>query len=126
MVTPNEPWKVVSSTHLKSLQVHAGGTTAGPQFCVGTAEDALRLFVKLPVSHRIAARPHRRGERRQPCDQRLRHQRWRQRLGATQRIMLPDIHDASGKQLVTVSFSTRGTAATWTIDDVMLDPWRLV
>ena len=127
VVTPNEPWKVVSSTHVSSLQVRAGGTATGPQFCVGSAEDALRLFVKLPGVSTALLHVHIdvvSGVNRATNDYDISGggTGW----APTQRIMLPDIRDASGQQLVTVSFSTRGTAATWTIDDVMLDPWRLV
>lgn len=40
------------------------------------------------------------------------------------RFVLPDIRDAAGRQNVTITLSSRGAAATWLTDDVMVDPWR--
>jgi len=126
-VTPNEPWKVVSSLNVTALQIRSGATAISPQFCVGSAEDALRLFVKLPGISSALLHVHIdvvSGVNRATNDYDVSGggTGWT----PTQRIMLPDIRDASGQQLVTITFSTRGTAATWVIDDVMLDPWRLV
>lgn len=123
--TGNEPWKVLGSTHAKSLKLSSGAVATTAQFCVASAEDALRFFVKAPGIAGSRLHVHIdvvSGVNRATNDYDV--------SGTTsgwapsQRIMLPDIRDSSGKQLVTISFSVVGTA-TWYLDDVMIDPWRL-
>lgn len=125
IATGNEPWKVLGSTHGKSLKLSSRAVATTAQFCVATAEDALRFFVKAPgvggswlhVHIDVVS-----GVNRATNDYDVvgTSTGW----APSQRIMLPDIRDSSGKQLVTITFSVVGTA-TWYLDDVMIDPWRL-
>lgn len=121
----NEPWKVMGGAHTSSLKLSPGAVSTTSQFCVASAEDALRFFVKSPGG--ATARLHVHidvvsGVNRATNDYDI--------VGSTSgwapspRIMLPDIRDASGKQNVTITFTVVGTA-TWYIDDVLIDPWRL-
>jgi hypothetical protein len=124
-VAGNEPWKVAGSAHASSLKLGQGAMAATAQFCVASAEDALRLFVKAPGVAGTQLHVHIdvvSGVNRATNDYDISGSTsgW----APTQRIMLPDIRDSSGKQNVTITFTVVGTA-TWYIDDVMIDPWRL-
>jgi hypothetical protein len=43
----------------------------------------------------------------------------------TMRLGIPNLLGGTGTQELTLKFTTRGTAATWAIDDVYVDPWKL-
>jgi hypothetical protein len=124
-VSGNEPWKVLGSGHATSLKLPAGGSAATPAMCIATAEDSLRLFYKSPgvsgsllhVSIYVTS-----GVNVATNDYDISGSTagW----AVSQRIMLPDIRDASGRQTVTITFSQRQTTATWQIDDIEIDPWK--
>jgi hypothetical protein len=121
----NEPWKVVSSADGRSARIPAGGSATSRTFCVASAEDALRWFVRRPGVRGAALHIHVRvtsGVNVATNDYDVDGSRsgWT----PTERLLLPDIRDASGRQQVSVTFTARGTGATWLVDDVMLDPWR--
>ncbi|MEQ1701649.1 MAG: hypothetical protein ABMA25_16190 [Ilumatobacteraceae bacterium] len=121
----NEPWKVLGSAHAKSLKLSPGATASTAQFCVASAEDALRFFVKAPGVAGTQLLVHIdviSGVNRATNDYAIagNSSGW----APSQRIMLPDIRDSSGKQNVTITFTVVGNA-TWYLDDVMIDPWRL-
>ena len=40
------------------------------------------------------------------------------------RLIILNLLGGSGTQELTLKFSTRGTAATWSIDDVYVDPFK--
>ncbi|HEY6795172.1 MAG TPA: hypothetical protein VI248_10885 [Kineosporiaceae bacterium] len=96
-----------------------------PSLCVATAEDALRLFYRAPgvpsshvkitvrVTSGVAAVDSTYEIAGDPGGWKL-----------SDRIMLPDIRDASGQQTVTISFAQVGARVAWQIDDVEIDPWR--
>ncbi|MBI4940873.1 MAG: hypothetical protein HY830_09005 [Actinobacteria bacterium] len=124
-VLGGETFNAVAGTNLRSLWVPALGTATSPTTCVASNEDSLRFFYKAPgipfstlhVSIRVTS-----GVNVATNDLDIDGSR----LGwaPSQRIMLPDIRDASGRQYVTVTFSQRGLPASWNVDDVQIDPWR--
>ena len=124
-VAGNEPWKINGSGHGYSLKIAAAGQANSAQFCVNSDEDSLRLFYKSPGVSGASLKLHIdvvSGVNRATNDYDI--------GGATagwalmQRIMLPDIRDASGQQYVTITLTAQGTNATWYVDDVMVDPWK--
>jgi anti-sigma factor ChrR (cupin superfamily) len=125
VVSGNEPWKVLGSTHASSLKIPAGASAASQSMCIASAEDSLRFFYKSPgvsgsllhVSIYVTS-----GVNVATNDYDVSGSTagW----AVSQRIMLPDIRDASGQQTVTITFSQRQTAATWQLDDVEIDPWK--
>jgi hypothetical protein len=42
----------------------------------------------------------------------------------TMRLGIPNLLGGTGTQELTLKFTTRGTAATWYVDDVYVDPWK--
>jgi hypothetical protein len=123
-VLGNEPWRVNGAGNNWSLMVGALATATSPQFCVGSHEDSVRFFVNRPGI--IGSRLHvhidvQSGVNRATNDYDIDGSA----IGWTpvNRIMLPDILDASGKQYVTISLTSAGFPAIWGVDDVMIDPW---
>lgn len=124
-VAGNEPWKVLGKGHGTSLRIPGGGSATTQSMCIATAEDSLRFFYQSPgvsgsqlhVSIYVTS-----GVNVATNDYDINGSRagW----AVSDRIMLPDIRDASGRQTVTITFSPRQTAATWQIDDVEIDPWK--
>jgi hypothetical protein len=121
----NEPWKVLGSRHGASLRILGGGSATTQSMCIATAEDSLRFFYKSPgvsgsllhVSIYVTS-----GVNVATNDYDISGAKagW----ALSDRIMLPDIRDASGRQTVTITFSQRQTPAAWQIDDVEIDPWK--
>ena len=121
----NEPWKINGSGHGYSLKIGARGQAKSAQFCVNSDEDSMRLFFKSPGVSGASLKLHIEvisGVNRATNDYDIN--------GSTagwalmQRIMLPDIRDASGQQYVSITLTAQGTSATWYVDDVMIDPWK--
>lgn len=125
VVNENEPWRINGSTHARSLRVPAGSQAVGERFCVNSSEDSLRFFYKRPGVAGSALHIHVRvtsgvNVATNDLDLDGGQAGW----AVANRMMLPDIRDASGKQWVQITYSTRNVAANWSVDDVMVDPWR--
>lgn len=129
VVSGNEPWKVGGSTDSKSLKIPAGGTAESRTICVSRGEDIIRLFAsnaRVPGSilHVDAIV-------RNPDTGQLGYAAFDVNGDAapagwspTIQLPIPNLLGGSGTQELTLYFSTRGTAATWYIDDVYVDPYK--
>jgi len=125
VITENEPWKINSSLHAKSMRLPSGASARVEKFCVNSAEDSIRFFFKRPTTTGAGLRAAIRvtsGVNVATNDYTVGTGTagW----GLSERIMLPDIRDASGQQWVEITFFPTNTAATWQVDDLMIDPWR--
>lgn len=126
VVSGNEPWKVFGSTHAKSLKLNASGTATTPSMCIATAEDSMRFFYRSPGVAGAKLHVHIHvtsgvNVATNDYDVDGTVAGW----AVSQRIMLPDIRDASGMQTITITFQPRNSStATWQLDDVSIDPWR--
>lgn len=126
VVNDQEPWKINGSTHSKSLNLPAYTTAMAPNMCIASNEDSLRLFYKDPGVGGAALT--------------VKIEAWNNSstgrsintytIGSSgsgwklsPRIELPNKRDAAGEQWVTITITPVNTAATWRVDDVMLDPW---
>lgn len=127
-VTPllgSHAFSILGGANQRSLSLPYGGTATTPTMCVASNEDSLRFMYKNPgipgaqlhVSIRVTSGVN---VATNDLDITSNGLGW----NASPRIMLPDIRDANGRQYITVTFSTRGTPASWRIDDVQVDPWR--
>ncbi|HRC08234.1 MAG TPA: hypothetical protein PLV41_08460, partial [Miltoncostaeales bacterium] len=125
VVAENEPWKINGSLHARSMRLPSGASARVEKFCVNSDEDSIRFFFKRPstvgAGLRVAIRVTS-GVNVATNDYTVGGGTagW----GVSERIMLPDIRDASGQQWVEITFFPTNTAATWQIDDLMIDPWR--
>jgi hypothetical protein len=120
----NETWRVNGAGHSWSMQIGLGGQIVSPQFCVASAEDSIRFFVRRPFVLGARLKVHidvRSGVNVATNDYEV--DGFGLGWTVSNRIMLPDIRDASGRQDVTLSFTPIGLPAIWAVDDVMVDPW---
>lgn len=125
IVSDQEPYKILGSTHSKAVEIPAGKTVKLEKFCVNSDEDSLRLFYKKPgvansalwIYIRVTSGVN-------VATNELTVDGSTAGWGVLNRMMLPDIRDASGQQWVEITLGTRNTAATWRVDDVMIDPWK--
>ena len=124
-VSGNEPWKINGSTHASAAQLPAGGSIKIEKFCVNSDEDSLRFFYRKPnvagatlhITVRVTSGVN---VATNDMDYDGAGSGW----VVSPRMMLPDIRDASGRQWVEITYTTRNTGATWLVDDVMIDPWK--
>lgn len=125
IATENEPNKINGSTHAKSVNLGAGASAMGERFCVNSSEDSLRVFYKRPgvvgSALKIAVRV---TSGVNVATNELTVDGSTAGWALSQRMMLPDIRDASGQQWVQITFMPVNVGATWRVDDLMIDPWR--
>ena len=126
VVSDQEPWKINGSAHAKALNLPAYTTAMAPNMCIADNEDSLRFFYKDPgvggatLSVKVEAwNNSSTGRSIQTYAIGSNGTGWK----VSPRIALPNKRDAKGEQWVTITITPINTAATWRIDDVMLDPW---
>jgi hypothetical protein len=128
VVDGNEPYYVTGGgSH--SLRLVPGSTAESRTICVGAGEDVIRLFVANP--HVQGAILHVDAMVRNPSTGAM---GWAcfdvngdvpsATWAPTMRLKVPALLGTSGTQELTLTFSLRGTPATWNIDDVFIDPFR--
>jgi hypothetical protein len=127
VVADQEPWKVNGSGHAKSLSLPAYTTAMAPNVCIASNEDSLRLFYKDPGVNGAKLLVKIEAWNSAGTNGRV-VQEYKINAGTvgwklSPRISLPNNRDAAGEQWVTITVTPTDTAATWRIDDMMLDPW---
>jgi hypothetical protein len=128
VVTGNEPNKVGGSLDAKSLRIPAGGTAESRTICVSQGEDTIRLFVNnarvsgsiLHVEAIVRSATGQTAQTAFDVNGDAAPTGW----APTMRLTIPNLLGGNGTQELTLKFSTRGTAATWSIDDVYVDPFK--
>lgn len=124
VVTDQEPWKVNGSTHKKALNVPAYATVMPPNMCINSNEEFLRLFYKDPgvsgaqLLVKIEAWSSA-GRVVQEYKINAGGAGWK----VSPQIPMPNKRDANGEQTITLTITPIGTAGTWRLDDIMIDPW---
>lgn len=129
VVSGNEPWKVGGAADAYSLRIPAGATAESRTLCVSMGEDTIRLFAKNPKV--MGAILHVEAKVRNPGNGWVAQTAFDVNADAspsgwapTMILILPNLLNGSGQQELTLTFTTRGTAATWAIDDVFVDPFK--
>lgn len=127
VVADQEPWKINGSTHGRSLNLPAYTTAIAPNMCIASNEDSLRLFYKDPgvggatLQVKVEAWNNTSNGARSINTYAIGSNGSGWKLSP--RIQLPNMRDSAGEQMVTITITPVNTAATWRVDDVMLDPW---
>lgn len=123
VVTENEPWRVLGSTHARSLALPAGATLTAT-FCVQVGEDSMRLFAKSPgvsggslTMKTTVSTAY--GNALTSTTMGGAARAWT----PSPRIPLVNVSGPDGKQYVTLSITNTGTG-TWLVDDILVDPWK--
>src|SRR5262249_48078231 len=131
VVWGDEPYDVGGWADMRSLRMPTGATAESRTICVGVGEDSVRMFVKNPrvpgsVLHIDATvRNTETGEVAKTSydiDAFDGPYGW----SPTARLYIPNLLGHSDdQQELTLRFTTVGTPATWYVDDVYVDPWKL-
>lgn len=124
VVTDQEPWKINGSTHTRALNLPAYSTAQAPNMCIASNEEWMRLFYKDPGvsgSQLLVKIEAWSSAGRMAQEYRINSGSagWK----VSPQIAMPNMRDSAGNQTVTITISSVGTAASWRIDDVMVDPW---
>ncbi len=128
VVSGNEPSHVGGATDARSLRIPTGASAESRALCVSRGEDTIRLFVNnAGVSGAIL---HVEAIVRSPTGQVAQTAfdvngdaaptGW----APTMRLGIPNLLGGAGTEELTLRFTTRGTAATWSVDDVYVDPYK--
>jgi hypothetical protein len=128
VVSGNEAYKVGGSYDSHSLRIPAGATAEARTICVSRGEDTIRLFVNNAqvngsILHVTALVRGTNGQTAQTAfdvNGNATPAGW----SPTMRLAIPNLLGGSGTEELTLQFTTRGTAATWSIDDVYVDPYK--
>lgn len=129
VVTGNEPWKVRNGADNRSLRIPYGATAESRTICVSKGEDVIRLFVNNPgvrgsILHvEVIVRNPDNGAVAQTAFD-VNGDAAPLGWAPTMRFGIAQQWSTIGTQELTFVFSTRGTSATWQIDDVYVDPFR--
>ena len=131
VVWGNEWYSVGGWADTKSLRIPAGATAESRTICVGVGEDSVRLFVKKPrvagaVLHVEATVRNRDTDEVAQAAFDVESDVASSGWVPTSVLAIPNLLGSDGgQQELTLRFTTLGTAATWYIDDVFVDPWKL-
>ena len=128
VVYGNEPARVGGATDAHSLRIPAGATAETRTICVSRGEDTIRLFannarVSGSILHVEAIVQSTYGQIAQTAFD-VNGDAAPAGWAPTMRLGIPNLLGGSGTESLTLRFTTRGTAATWSIDDVYVDPYK--
>jgi hypothetical protein len=128
VVTGNEPHRVGGTTDTRSLRIPAGATAESRTICVSRGEDTIRLFVNnarvsgsiLHVEAIVRSTTGQIAQTAFDVNGDAAPAGW----APTMRLGIPNLLGGTGTEELTLRFTTRGTAATWSVDDVYVDPYK--
>ncbi len=128
VVGGNETSYVHAAVDTKSLRIPAGGSAESRTFCVSRGEDSIRLFVSnarvpgsiLHVQAIVRSDTGQIAETAFDVNGDAAPAGW----APTMRLGIPNLLGGTGTQNLTLVFTTRGTPATWLVDDVYVDPFK--
>lgn len=124
VVTDQEPWKINGAGHSKALQLPAYSTAMPPNICLNSNEEWMRFFYKDPaVSGAQLLVKIEAWSSAGRVVQEIRINSGSAGWKVSNQIAMPNKRDAAGEQTITLTITPVGTAATWRVDDIMIDPW---
>lgn len=127
VVAGNEPWNLFGAGSF-SLSLPSGATATSPEFCVSSGEDIFRMLVNVPGVHGSLLRVDVTATNKASgvtntgtlwFDGGVMHG-W----AATVPLPVPTAYDPNNHETVVIKISSLGTAATFGIDDVAVDPYK--
>jgi hypothetical protein len=129
VVSGNEPYYVGGSADSHSLRIPPGGSAESRTMCVSVNQDVARLFVNNQhvsgaILHvdAIAQNPWTGNTATASFDVNgdVPSSPW----SPTMQLKIPNMFGGNGTENLALRFTLRGTAATWYIDDVYVDPFK--
>lgn len=129
VVTGNEAFHVAGSGDAKAMRLGSGASVESHTLCVSMGEDKVRLFAYNPKV--AGAILHVDVVVRNPYTNVYGYYAWDLNADAmpagwqpTPQLLIPNVFNGSATEELTITLSTRGTAATWLVDDVTVDPFK--
>jgi hypothetical protein len=129
VVAGNESYRVAGAGDTKSLRLGQGASAESRTLCVSTGEDKVRLFAYNPKV--MGAILHVDVVVRNPTNGALGYFAWDLNADAwpagwqpTPTLAIPNVFNGGSTEQLTITLSTRGSAATWYVDDVTVDPFK--
>jgi hypothetical protein len=129
VVTGNESFHVAGSGDAKSMRLASGSSAESRTLCVSTGEDKVRLFAYNPKV--MGAILHIDVVVRNPSTGVYGYFAWDLNADAwpagwqpTPSLSIPNVFNGSSTEELTITLSTRGSAAAWLVDDVAVDPFK--
>ncbi len=131
VVTGNESYKVGGSADAMSLRIPVGATAESRTICISRGEDKFRFFVKNPnvagaILHVDATVKNPTNGAVSVVSNDVRSGDFGSGWAPSLQFQVSDAFGGggTGTESVTFTFSIRGTAATWYLDDVFVDPFK--
>jgi hypothetical protein len=129
VVTGNESFHVAGAGDAKALRLTPGGSAESHTLCVSMGEDTVRFFAYNPKV--MGAILHVDIVVRNPVTGLYGYFAWDLNADAwpagwqpVPTLLIPNVFLGSATQELTITLSTRGSAATWLVDDVSVDPFK--
>lgn len=125
MAGEQSPWKVNGSKHTRGLRIAPAVRVRTIDICVMVDEETMRFFYRSPGVRGATLRVDIDAE----SDLGTATSSWTAD-GSTAGwkvspvVPLPNVRGENGRQHIDITFTPTGSAATWAIDDVMIDPWK--
>ena len=125
-VWDNEPWRVNGWSDRRAARLEPESTLTSVTFCVAEREDNLRFFVRHPPvsGAKLVVQVSVSDETTTTAKTYEIASQWWSGWTPSEPMGFPNLRNAQGEQLVTISFRATGTRANWSIDDVMVDPFK--
>jgi hypothetical protein len=119
------PWKVNGSKHTKGMRIGYGSKVETLDICVMVDEETIRFFYRSPGVRGAQMRV----DVEADSDLGKSTGFWiadGSKAGwmVSPAIGIPNVRGEDGRQEIDITFTPIGARATWSIDDVMIDPWR--
>ncbi len=125
LVWDNEPWRVNGWFDRLSARLDPGATLTSATFCVAEREDSLRLFIRHPgvqgakLIVRVTVSD---GTRTDAKSYEVANDGYG--WTPSEPMKFPNVRNINGELFVTLAFQSAGTRANWSVDDVMVDPFK--
>lgn len=124
LVNDQEPWRINGAGDRFALSLPAWSTAVAPTLCVMYNEDLIRFFYRDPG---VAGSTLLVGMESSSANGRIRREvripsssaGWK----VSPAIQVPSVL-SNDSQWLSITFTPVDTAATWRVDDVMVDPWK--
>ena len=129
VVAGNEAYHVAGAGDAKAMRLQSGASAESRTLCVSMGEDKIRLFAYNPkvmgaILHvDVMVRNPSTGVRGYFAWD-LNADAWPTGWQPTPTLAIPNVFNGNSTEELTITLSTRGSAATWLVDDVAVDPFK--
>jgi hypothetical protein len=129
VVAGNERFRVAGASDSRALRLQSGASAESRTLCVSTGEDKVRLFAYNPgvrgaILHvDVVVRNSKTGVYGYFAWD-LNADAWPGGWQPTPTLAIPNVYGGGSTEELTITLSTRGSGATWYVDDVCVDPFK--